>query len=199
MFALVVALIAAVESKPRRAWIAYLFLSLLGAPLYWPEISGWHERFWWWLIAVLALRVAASLEALHGQTRWLPIWPRLMGGIFLGCIGVIVAIIRFTGHAPHEVVNEFRRYLQVWDGLVTLGVWGSLVVLNCWFNNEPARHSVIVGLIVLNHAVISFIYLAGPRGDAFWETANQVSMGFNSLVLFASAVLCRPSDGHSHP
>jgi dipeptide/tripeptide permease len=180
--ALVIALIAAAEGNSRyRWWSRYLAASLLFAPFYWPDIPGWNDSCWPWLIVLFAFRLVGVLEAVQYQTRDLVLWSKTTGGVFLISFGLCILIWKNRGFTNRDIGLNLLHYGRVWTGCMWALLTGFLLSQDGLRNRREDWVSFFVGMPCWIRAVVSVLYLSNRQMD--WHSWDI------GMTLFEAAML----------
>lgn len=181
--------IAAVGIK-RFWWLAYIVASLVLALFYWPESPKWAQLALWPMLAVLMLRCGAALEAVHFIAPKNLYWPRMTLGVWLLAASIVAAI---WWHEPGTTQQQFvhvRRYLQIWLALAMILECVMIAVTNFWKWNRDSFSALAIGLMVLNHGVVSAMAMGGYFVKMrHWIPSNNVSMAIDAIAMLAWAAV----------
>ena len=189
--ALVIALIAAAEGNSRyRWWSRYLAASLLFAPFFWPEIQGWTDDNWGWLIALNLLRITAAGEAFYFQARDFRWWWRLCGAVVLMAVFFVELIWQPLPASNRDIALRMMRYGQIWVGAAVLVQGMIFWKLGAWRPRAEDLHFSIISLICISHAAVSIAMLASPATWQVWRWLDPTATLVDSLAVLACALLC---------
>lgn len=197
------------NSHRYRGWLGYLLGTCCIGVLYWPELlSGgtddWLDIFWPLLLVVLVFRGVSLLEALHCQTCRFPFWSRMMLGVFLLVSGLVLAVfvwrhtnipINLSIGSVRDQFIRFRRYAQLWIGLVALltpvfyfgvrGQSGRSGQSRRSRRSTVDHHSLIVGLLSLSYGVTGLIDMTIDRSPLFVTIQQTVTFLVDAALYVA--------------
>ncbi len=184
---LVIALIAATEANSRyRWWTRYCGASLLFMPFFWPELQGWTDDNYGWLIALFALRLIAALEAIQYQTRDLVLWGRLMGGIYLISFALCALIWGQHGFSTRDIAINLLHLGRIWTACVIALVQGFLWSQSALRNRCEDWATACIGALCIGRGITSVLALTNVDLDWYlWDIRETV---FDSAAMIGWAI-----------
>ncbi len=191
---LLVCLVCLWPLKRYRITCLYL-LACLPATLTFRAESQWLRAWYPWLaLPVVLLRLAAGVEVLHRQTEGFYYWARLTGLAFLnGVFFAAMGAVQFRHADALAQTVDVRRLLQIFLGGVyvyVIAFWSTQG--GAWYRQRD-HLSALFGVMVLNHAAISFLGGALGWDAGAWNRVQPWSWGIDTGVYLLMAVRCRLS------
>lgn len=196
---------ADMEMRRYRGWGAYLAASCCLGVLGWVElivgIETLMDSLWPAMLVVLICRGVAMLEALHYQTCRFPYWSRMMLGVFLLVSGLVLAVAVWRHAMPTSVLDgntlrdqfiRFRRYGQLWIGLVALLTTAFYFGVRRGKHNAADSHALVVGLMSLNYAAVGLLDMTVVRSGYFVEWEQGISYSLDTALLIYWAIRVGP-------